>query len=191
MKKILLIALFLTAVTSQASEINTLESSDETSYPKITYDSNENIYRIKFRDSPSSIENESQDVNQSHIGKALLELETRQKNDAEMTEKRQEFIKTMKLKQQQDIEDMRERTQEYMRTLDKQSQERERKARELAKKPNAKIGMTKKQVLNNTNWGEPNGVRTFTTAKGTREVWSYNNYKYLYFDNGKLIMIEQ
>lgn len=173
MKKILLIASLLTSPTSQAVEINTLESNDKPSYPKVNYDADKNIYRIKFKDSQSfSEDNSKKDIDIAHIDEVLLELETRHENDKKMKDKHEKFIMFM-----------------YQ-----QNQERERKARELAKKPNPKIGMTKKQVLNDTNWGEPNGIRTFITAKGAREVWTYNtynNYKFLYFDSGKLTMIEQ
>lgn len=189
MKKIFLILSFITAGVSQASEINSLECSNKPSYLNVNYDADKNIHRVKFKDSQSS--SESKDTGQAHIDKILLKLETQYENDKKAKDKNQESIKALRDKQQQDIEDMRERAQEYMTILDKQKQERERKARELAKKPNAKIGMTKKQVLNDTNWGEPNGIRTFTTAKGTSEVWSYGSYQYLYFDNDKLTMIEQ
>lgn len=69
--------------------------------------------------------------------------------------------------------------------------ERRKQARELASKPPAAIGMTKKQVLNNTNWGEPNSINTTTNKYGTHEQWVYGDYQYLYFDNGKLTTIQQ
>lgn len=62
--------------------------------------------------------------------------------------------------------------------------------RNLAKKPNAKIGMTTNQVRNQTNWGEPNSINKTLTAYGTIEQWIYDDYQYLYFKNGKLTTIQ-
>lgn len=69
-------------------------------------------------------------------------------------------------------------------------QVREQKLK-LSKKPDAKIGMTTNQVLNNTNWGTPIRIRTTTNAKGISEQWVYDDYQYLYFDNDKLTTIQQ
>lgn len=66
-----------------------------------------------------------------------------------------------------------------------------KKQRELASKPDAAIGMTAAQVKNNTSWGSPRYVKTTTTKHGTREQWVYEDYQYLYFDNGKLTTIQQ
>lgn len=62
--------------------------------------------------------------------------------------------------------------------------------RNLAKKPAAKIGMTKNQVRNHTNWGEPNSINKTITAQGTFEQWVYDDFQYLYFKNGKLTTIQ-
>lgn len=69
--------------------------------------------------------------------------------------------------------------------------ERRKQARQLASKPSAAIGMTKEQVRNKTNWGEPNSINTTTNKYGTHEQWVYGDYQYLYFDNGKLTTIQQ
>ena len=61
----------------------------------------------------------------------------------------------------------------------------------LAKKPDARIGMTSKQVRNNTNWGEPLSIRTTITKYGKQEQWIYEGYQYLYFENGVLTTIQQ
>lgn len=62
--------------------------------------------------------------------------------------------------------------------------------RNLAKKPATKIGMTKNQVRNHTNWGEPNSINKTVTAQGTFEQWVYDDFQYLYFKNGKLTTIQ-
>lgn len=63
--------------------------------------------------------------------------------------------------------------------------------KQIAAKPSAAIGMSKAQVLNNTNWGKPKSVNTTVSKYGTHEQWIYGDYQYLYFDNGKLATIQQ
>lgn len=70
--------------------------------------------------------------------------------------------------------------------------DRERKwERQLNKKPAARIGMSHKQVLSDTNWGRPKDVRTTIDASGTLERWMYSSTHSLYFKGGKLIKIEK
>lgn len=79
------------------------------------------------------------------------------------------------------------------------SVEAEAKARKAAADAEAKaraargpvsIGMTAEQVKK-SSWGEPDYVRRTTTARGTNEIWRYGLLKKLYFDNGKLVMIDE
>ena len=63
--------------------------------------------------------------------------------------------------------------------------------RQLDKKPDAKIGMSHKQVLSDTNWGRPKDIRTTIDASGTLERWMYSSTHSLYFKGGKLIKIEK
>ena len=65
------------------------------------------------------------------------------------------------------------------------------KQRKLASKPDAAIGMTAEQVKSKTSWGEPRYIKTTTNKYGTHEQWVYDDYQYLYFDNGKLTTIQQ
>ncbi|MGE8036354.1 hypothetical protein [Lysinibacillus sp. NPDC093692] len=52
------------------------------------------------------------------------------------------------------------------------------------------IGMTKEQVLN-TNWGEPDDINRTITSNHTSEQWVYSDYgKYLYFEDGILVTIQ-
>ncbi|WP_227695062.1 hypothetical protein [Psychrobacter fulvigenes] len=70
--------------------------------------------------------------------------------------------------------------------------EREEKwERQLNEKPAARIGMSHKQVLSDTNWGKPKDVRTTIAASGTSEQWMYSSTHSLYFKGGKLIKIEK
>ena len=78
----------------------------------------------------------------------------------------------------------------YYKDTEEGRQDVEYKA-QLAKKPAVAIGMTKSQVRNKTNWGEPNEINTTTNNYGTHEQWVYDDYQYLYFDNGKLTTIQQ
>ena len=59
----------------------------------------------------------------------------------------------------------------------------------LCLKPSARIGMTKDQVINDTEWGKPEKVNTTTTASGNTEQWRYFGGGYLYFTNGRLTAI--
>lgn len=61
---------------------------------------------------------------------------------------------------------------------------------ELAKKPNVRIGMSKSQVINQSSWGEPKYINRTITKHGTHEQWVYSEYRYLYFDNGRLTVIQ-
>jgi len=51
------------------------------------------------------------------------------------------------------------------------------------------IGMNKAQV-EDSSWGKPKDINTTTTAYGTREQWVYENFNYLYFENGILVAIQ-
>lgn len=56
--------------------------------------------------------------------------------------------------------------------------------------PGVRIGMTKEQVLKETNWGRPQSINRTTTASGTREQWVYGYPNYLYFHNNVLVSIQ-
>lgn len=58
------------------------------------------------------------------------------------------------------------------------------------KKPGVKIGMSKKQVIEKTSWGEPERINRTTTTHGEREQWVYDGGSYLYFTNGKLTAVQ-
>lgn len=63
--------------------------------------------------------------------------------------------------------------------------------RQLHEKSAAKIGMSHKQILKDTNWGKPKDVRTTIDVSGTSEQWMYSSTHSLYFKNGKLVKIEK
>ena len=66
----------------------------------------------------------------------------------------------------------------------------ERRRAEQAKRPGARIGMTAKEVVERTNWGDPQSVNRTVTAGGIREQWVYGTGEYLYFVNGRLQAIQ-
>lgn len=53
------------------------------------------------------------------------------------------------------------------------------------------IGMTESEVINNTTWGRPKDINKTTTKYGVSEQWVYDNYKYLYFEDGVLTTIQE
>lgn len=70
-------------------------------------------------------------------------------------------------------------------------EEVQRKKQEaIAKRPGARIGMTAKQVIEKTNWGEPESVNRTATQYGVEEQWVYGLGTYLYFKNGRLTAIQ-
>ena len=83
-----------------------------------------------------------------------------------------------------------ERRAKWKREDDERKNEEEKVKRELAKKPNAKIGMTTDQILNKSNWGKPDDINTTIDAYGKFEQWVYEDNQYLYFKNGKLTSIQ-
>lgn len=56
------------------------------------------------------------------------------------------------------------------------------------KKEGVRIGMSQQDALDSA-WGKPERVNRTTTQYGVREQWVYDN-SYLYFENGKLISIQ-
>lgn len=52
-----------------------------------------------------------------------------------------------------------------------------------------KIGMTQEEVLTE-GWGRPIDVNKTITANGVSEQWVYDNYNYLYFEDGILTSIQ-
>lgn len=77
---------------------------------------------------------------------------------------------------------------------DKRVEERDRKAAAAAKAkpvlPGVSIGMTARQVLEESNWGKPKSVNRTTTARGTSEQWVYGGNQFLYFENGILTAVQ-
>ena len=60
----------------------------------------------------------------------------------------------------------------------------------LSKKGGVQLGMTPKQVVEQTSWGKPNKINKSTNQFGTREQWVYGDGNYLYFENGVLKSIQ-
>ena len=88
----------------------------------------------------------------------------------------------------------KETNDRYNDLMQKFEEERQKKRNyeiQLAKKPNAKIGMTKDKIVNKSNWGEPDDINTTIDSYGTFEQWVYGSSQYLYFKNGKLTSIQQ
>ena len=51
------------------------------------------------------------------------------------------------------------------------------------------IGMTKNQCIG--AWGRPNDINRTEGVYGVHEQWCYDNFKYLYFENGILTTIQR
>lgn len=69
-------------------------------------------------------------------------------------------------------------------------QEEEAKAEKARKKSEGvRIGMSQQDVLD-SSWGKPNDINRTTNAYGVSEQWCYDNYNYLYFEDGILTDIQ-
>lgn len=79
--------------------------------------------------------------------------------------------------------------EKHQAEIDQQINKIKADAAALAKKPNARIGMTAKQVRNNTNWGDPDKVNETLSSNGSFQQWVYGD-EYLYFKNGRLVSIQ-
>lgn len=53
------------------------------------------------------------------------------------------------------------------------------------------IGMTQEEVINQTEWGKPQEINKTTSSYGVSEQWVYPDYKYLYFEDGILTVIQE
>lgn len=62
--------------------------------------------------------------------------------------------------------------------------------RKRAALPGVRVGMTKTQVTDRTNWGKPETVNKTVTATGTTEQWVYGGGNYVYFKGDKVSAIQ-
>lgn len=87
----------------------------------------------------------------------------------------------------EDMEQL-ENERENQKIERRESNERERLLQEKASR-GVTIGMTKDDVLL-SSWGAPSNINKTVNAYGTSEQWVYDNYNYLYFENGILTSIQ-
>lgn len=77
---------------------------------------------------------------------------------------------------------------------EKESQKAQKIARAKAAaqraKPGVEIGMTAKQVKEDTSWGAPEHINRTTTGGSVEEQWVYGGGNYLYFTNGRLTAVQ-
>ena len=98
--------------------------------------------------------------------------------------KREKEITAEKAKREKEI---KQRNAE----IDRQNAEVQKRIAAQMKKPDVQIGMTRQQVVKNTRWGAPMKINTTITQYGTTEQWVYWGYQYLYFESGKLTVIQK
>lgn len=66
----------------------------------------------------------------------------------------------------------------------------ERRISEIARRPGVRVGMTAKEVIEKSSWGEPDSVNRTATSRGVSEQWVYGSGSYLYFTNGRLTAVQ-
>src|SRR5207248_2681956 len=72
--------------------------------------------------------------------------------------------------------------------------EKSERAEALRQKPDAELGMPAKRVIDETRWGLPPFRDRLAPGFSSRDVderWTYDEGRYLYFKNDRLIGIEE
>ena len=134
-------------------------------------------------------------VKESYLrAKAALEAEQAKEAAAreaqQAKEKEQQAIEQMTRDLQRARENAERQARIARQTAQKEQAKREAERQRRAAMPSPRIGMTMNQVVDQTNWGAPRDRNRTTTAKGTREQWVYSPRRYLYFENGVLVTIQ-
>jgi hypothetical protein len=96
------------------------------------------------------------------------------------------FTLIMRAKSLKDNEETNTLSDKYYKA--KQDAENQQ-AKEVKKSQGVRIGMTKQEVLD-SNWGQPKSINKTITKNSEHEQWVYDNYNYLYFDDGILTSIQ-
>lgn len=47
------------------------------------------------------------------------------------------------------------------------------------------------EEVNNSKWGKPKNINKTTTAYGITEQWVYYGNRYIYFENGIVVVIQE
>lgn len=112
--------------------------------------------------------------------KAMAARKAAERREAER--KAQEGIKAAERRRQQEAREAEEKAADARR--------RQAIAARTAR-PAPRIGMTMDEIENGTNWGRPRDRNRTTTAASVREQWVYDVGRYLYFENGRLVAIQE
>lgn len=89
-----------------------------------------------------------------------------------------------------EYEIQREAEQEQVRLYDAKRELNEKANIRTENPQPVSIGMTMEDVLTD-GWGKPIDVNRTTTTNSVNEQWVYNGYKYLYFEDGILVTIQE
>ena len=120
---------------------------------------------------------------------SMLSATTIRRDDKELQKLKDlylsEFTKERDLKEAKERKEREQREREQKASEEKRI--REEKARK--KKEGVVIGMSKQDVLD-SSWGKPQKINRTTTSYGVHEQWVYNGYNYLYFEDDKLVSIQ-
>lgn len=170
-------------------DYDTLNSKTNNLSNQVQKDYNNIAYILKTYEDAQKMEQENKpDINAYYLSKkyeSILEIMKVIKFIPEELGKQMEEMKNNSIKQgdyyssmvkTQDDEDKKDALNEKVnnRTDNPQS---------------VNISMTKEEVLTE-GWGKPNDINRTTTANGTSEQWVYSGYRYLYFEDGILVTIQ-
>jgi hypothetical protein len=101
-----------------------------------------------------------------------------------------DIVAREKARQEKQAQEERKAQQRAEKKAEQERAKRLQEQRRQAAKPSPRIGMTRQQVVNDSNWGRPYDINRTTSVSGVREQWVYDNRRYLYFDNGVLTAIQ-
>ncbi len=101
-----------------------------------------------------------------------------------------DIVARERVRQEKQAQEEKKAQQRAEKKAERERAKRFEEQRRQAAKPSPRIGMTRRQVVNDTNWGRPYDINRTTSGSGVREQWVYGNRRYLYFDNGVLTVIQ-
>lgn len=116
------------------------------------------------------------------LNKAIIMLEARNKENSENEEARKAINK-------KNIQESIAAAEASAAAAQKKQDQEEARDRLFSKKPDVKLGMSAKQVINGSKWGEPSHKSTRINANGKFEIWQYDGGAWLSLKNSKVTSI--
>lgn len=183
----------------ELEKLNNIEQQIITHYNNEKYDTVELYYRNTFQSNMNNLQPTKKIIelyNKSvkKIFDNASEFPSREYDQLHFKNLKKETLAFIESKfgteiaEHKDNMEQQEKEREIEKAERRESNERNRLIQEKASR-GVTIGMTKEDVLL-SSWGTPSNIKKTVNAYGTSEQWVYDNYNYLYFDNGILTSIQ-